>query len=147
MMIFWYKTLSEKCEYMHVCMHVRQHGLFIRRFQVWFPLKTVWYCCCCCLFPGQELYLTDLPMGTWGNSPPSCNINGHLVITWEVNTQLSLSCLAVWDCWWDCGWDLYSWDLQQVTSPAPGRFATQGLSVRDILLGIPVLVQWEAIAV
>jgi len=34
------------------------------------------------------------PSVNWGNSLPSCNIRGYLLITGEVNTQLSLSHLA-----------------------------------------------------
>ena len=31
------------------------------------------------------------PGVNWGSSPPSCNINGYLVLTGEANVQLSMS--------------------------------------------------------
>jgi len=74
----------------------------------------------------------------------------HQWVPRETNAQLSLSRLAVCGRCGTLGSAISiheTWTaLLQVTSPAPGGFATQGSSAQ-VVPGIPVLVHWAVIAV
>jgi len=62
-----------------------------RKVEVRFPLKTFWSYCC---FLEQETSLTLFQLYNWGhsvnwgNSPPSCKINGYLLISGKTNVKL-----------------------------------------------------------
>ena len=53
------------------------------------------------LFQCTQLYNGYLGVSgvNWGSSPPSCNLNGYLVLTGEVNTHLFLNGAWIFQCW------------------------------------------------
>ena len=85
------------------------------------------------------------PGVNWESNQLSCNINHHLTITGEANAQLSFCVKSLWNSKFYT-FTCETWTvLLQVSSPAPGGFTAQGLSVQ-VVPGIPVLFHRVAIA-